>query len=118
MLQTASKLYMVVNNAPPQFFPHPPDSIETITIILTHNFFDRLTMNWVSTAFANVTCESHRTADMLLLSQGHLSRIVNMFFLILNSPTQKGITLLPIFYTWEGCKRKPDYYIKKNTAAV
>ena len=59
MLQTASKLYMVVNNAPPQFLPHPPDSIETITIILTHNFFDRLTMNWVSTAFANVTCESH-----------------------------------------------------------
>ena len=43
MLQTASKLYMVVNNAPPQFLPHPPDSIETITIILTHNFFDRLT---------------------------------------------------------------------------
>ena len=50
MLQTASKLYMVVNNAPPQFLPHPPDSTETITIILTHNFFDRLTMNWVSTA--------------------------------------------------------------------
>ena len=81
MLQTAaSKPYMVVNNAPPQFLPHPPDSIETITIILTHNFFDRLTMNWVSTAFANVTCESHRTADILLLSQGHLSRIVDMFF--------------------------------------
>ena len=67
--------------------------------LLTHNFFDRPTLNWVSTAFPNVTRESHRTADMLLLSQGLLSRIIDMLFLILNSPTQKGITWLPIFYT-------------------
>ena len=67
--------------------------------LLTHNFFDRPTLNWVSTAFPNVTSESHRTADMLLLSQGLLSRIVDMLFLILNSPTHKGITWLPIFYT-------------------
>ena len=67
--------------------------------LLTHNFFDRPTLNWVSTAFPNVTRGSHRTADMLLLSQGLFSRIVDMLFLILNSPTQKWITWLPVFYT-------------------
>ena len=59
--------------------------------LLTHNFFNHPTLNWVSTAFPNVTRESHRTAYMLLLSQGLLSWIVDMLFLILNSPTQKGI---------------------------
>ena len=96
-----------------------PTPRTVLKALLTHNFFDRPTLNRISTAFPNITRESHRTAEMLLLSQGHLSRIIDIFFLILNSPAQKGITWVHKHGTaWEGCKGKPDNYISKRNSAV
>ena len=96
-----------------------PTPRTVLKALLTHNFFDRLTLNRISTTFPNITRESYRTAEMLLLSQGHLSRIIAIFFLILNSPAQKGITWVHKHGTaWEGCKGKPDNYISKSNSAV
>ena len=96
-----------------------PTPRTVLKALLTHNFFDRPTLNRISTAFPNITRESHRTTEMLLLSQGHLSRIIDIYFLILNSPAQKGITWVHKHGTaWEGCKGKPDKYISKSNSAV